>query len=191
MDGIKEKSGSLKTGNLMLRSLSDGDREAMRRMLTDEKIKKTYMIPDFSGREQEDVFFDRLKALSEKKDRFVYGISLQEDLIGFINECGRDGKSVEIGYFIASEHWGRGYATQALRAALAELFRMGFECVAAGFFEENPASSRVMEKAGMHPADRESVIEYRGRKHRCLYREIENNASCRMVQGDGTDRTDP
>ena len=46
---------------------------------------------------------------------------------------------------------------------------MGFEHVKAGFFEENMASCRVMEKCGMTKLDVEDDIEYRGVMHHCLY----------------------
>ena len=76
---------------------------------------------------------------------------------------------MEIGYFVDPAHWNQGYATEAFAAAIRELFRMGYRAVTAGYFEENPASRRVMEKCGLKPLDRESVIAYRGTDHRCLY----------------------
>ena len=77
--------------------------------------------------------------------------------------------SAEIGYGILEEYRGQGYASEALEAAIEELFRMGFEFVKAGYFAENPASRRVMEKCGMHPLPEEAVIPYRGIDHRCLF----------------------
>ena len=56
----------------------------------------------------------------------------------------------EVGYWIGLPFWGRGLATGALRL----LLQFGFETLAlnrieAGHFSYNPASGRVMEKAGM------------------------------------------
>ena len=57
--------------------------------------------------------------------------------------------SAEIGYWLGAEHWGRGYATEALIAAsdyaFSELDLLRLE---AGVFSSNPASARVLEKAG-------------------------------------------
>jgi RimJ/RimL family protein N-acetyltransferase/quinol monooxygenase YgiN len=56
----------------------------------------------------------------------------------------------ELGYWIGVPHWGRGYATEAS----IELVRYGFEALGlnriyACHFAVNPASGRVLEKAGL------------------------------------------
>lgn len=76
---------------------------------------------------------------------------------------------IEVGYVISPEYKGNGYATEALKAAIDELFRMGYNHVTAVFFEENAASRRVMEKCGMHLLDMEDTEDYQGVTHRCLY----------------------
>ena len=56
---------------------------------------------------------------------------------------------VEIGYGIAPSRRGRGYATEALRAALLYVTAQGsVTAVVAGTDHDNPASRRVLEKAG-------------------------------------------
>ena len=90
-----------------------------------------------------------------------------------LNDCGMDGESAELGYFIDPEHWNHGYASEALKAAVDELFLRGYRRVRAGYFEENGASCRVMEKCGMKPIEHEEIISYRGTDHKCLFREIE------------------
>lgn len=56
----------------------------------------------------------------------------------------------EMGYWFAPEHWGRGYATEAARAIIEFGFRdLALAKVHAGAFHWNPASSRVLVKAGM------------------------------------------
>jgi RimJ/RimL family protein N-acetyltransferase len=57
---------------------------------------------------------------------------------------------LEIGWRLAAEHWGRGYATEAARAVLT----FGFETLTAGEIvsftvPDNLRSRRVMEKIGM------------------------------------------
>ena len=61
---MKEKRNVLRTRRLVMRPLEEEDREAMLRMLTDERIRKTYMIPVFRSRERADAYYDRLTALS-------------------------------------------------------------------------------------------------------------------------------
>ncbi|MGB3330787.1 MAG: GNAT family N-acetyltransferase, partial [Thermomicrobiales bacterium] len=55
-----------------------------------------------------------------------------------------------VGYMLLSTEWGRGYATEALRAAIAFMLDdLGGTHVWAWCFAANGASERVMQKAGM------------------------------------------
>lgn len=68
------------------------------------------------------------------------GLQLQRDV-----HC----RAAELGYWIAEPHWGRGIATRAVQAFTAEAFeRYDLLRVYAMVFETNPASARVLEKAG-------------------------------------------
>ena len=56
----------------------------------------------------------------------------------------------ETGYCLGRRWWGRGIATEALRAVIDFLFaQVNFHRVAAVHDPNNPASGRVMQKAGM------------------------------------------
>ncbi len=60
-----------------------------------------------------------------------------------------EGCGAEIGYWIGEPFWGRGIATAAVRAATeAALAEPGLYRVFAAVFAWNPASMRVLEKAG-------------------------------------------
>ncbi len=74
-----------------------------------------------------------------------------EQLLGAISlVIEREHSRGEIGYWIAREKWGRGYASEAAHAvtgyafADVELHRVQGRC-----FTRNPASARVMQKLGM------------------------------------------
>jgi RimJ/RimL family protein N-acetyltransferase len=55
----------------------------------------------------------------------------------------------EVGYWIGRPYWGRGYATEALEAGVIWASRnWRRRALVAGHFEDNPASGRVLEKAG-------------------------------------------
>jgi ribosomal-protein-alanine N-acetyltransferase len=57
---------------------------------------------------------------------------------------------VEIGWRLAAEHWGRGYATEAARAVLAFGFAsLGLREIVSFTVPANSRSRRVMEKIGM------------------------------------------
>ncbi|WP_067436276.1 GNAT family N-acetyltransferase [Nocardioides jensenii] len=60
------------------------------------------------------------------------------------------GTQAELGWSLHPDHGGRGYATEAVRAALALCFeRLGLRRVTAECFAENEASWRLMERLGM------------------------------------------
>ena len=58
-------------------------------------------------------------------------------------------RSAEIGYWLGEEFWGRGIATEAVRALTEHAFSRFEVCrVYAAAYEWNPASMRVLDKAG-------------------------------------------
>lgn len=57
----------------------------------------------------------------------------------------------EVGYWIAREHWGRGYATEAGHAVLQIARMLGHRKLSAGHFVDNPASGAVLRKLGFVP----------------------------------------
>ena len=61
-----------------------------------------------------------------------------------------DNSTVEIGYSLAREQWGKGLMTEALLAVIGETFRtLKVHRIEAMHFTDNPASGRVMEKCGL------------------------------------------
>lgn len=71
-----------------------------------------------------------------------------------VGGCGlgrRPSGAVELGYWIAREHWNRGLATEAAGAVLDIARTMGFAQVEASHYLDNPASARVLEKLGFTP----------------------------------------
>lgn len=159
----------IKTERLELKPLSDSDRDNMIELLTNNEIKKTYMLPDFESEEQAEKLFLRLKEGSLADKVYQVGIYLNGMLIGFANEVEREDDKIELGYMIHPEHHNQGYGTEMLKAMIEEMFARGFSEVIAGAFEENPASMRVMEKSGMTKLDKTDEIEYRGVLHKCMY----------------------
>lgn len=174
MSPAKNKKPVLCGNQVQLRRIRDNDRQSMLSLLTDAEVSKTFLLPSYSSEEEAVPLFERLMQLSLAPDRFVYGIFLQDELIGFLNEVEIRNRDIELGYVISPTHWNRGYATDALGAAIDELFRLGYCVVRAGAFEDNAASLRVMEKCGMVKNGQTEALEYRGAVHNCVYCEIHN-----------------
>ena len=159
----------IRTRRLVLMPLTEADQEAALDLLTNDVVKKTYMLPDFENREDAIPLFRRLLDLSNGTVRYLRGIYLRDRLIGYLNEVEKEDTSMEVGYLIHPDYHNQGYMTEALTAFIKDLFSMGVKEVIAGAFEENPASLRVMEKAGMKKLERSDEIEYRDKVHRCIY----------------------
>lgn len=88
----------------------------------------------------------------EKTFRWIVELKDNHDLIGTIdvsNNFLRFG-TCDIGYCYGEKFWNKGYGTEALKTVIKYLFE---ECdadiVCAGHLINNPASGKVMEKAGM------------------------------------------
>lgn len=76
-------------------------------------------------------------------------ITLDGVLIGGIS-CGD-----HLGYWIAPDHWGRGYASEAAAAAADDFFqRRSDDQLASGYFEGNEASLRILKRLGFHETAR-------------------------------------
>ncbi|MFM6831212.1 MAG: GNAT family N-acetyltransferase [Novosphingobium sp.] len=71
-------------------------------------------------------------------------------LIGCAGLISEDGESV-IGYWIARQHWNKGYATEAVKALLRLAPTLGHRRIVARHFADNTASARVLAKAGFRP----------------------------------------
>ena len=78
---------------------------------------------------------------------FVAGVFAREGpLVGLVG-CGGD--PVSIMYFVDPAHWGKGYATEALKTFVAFLFqRFPIDHVVADAYVDNPASCAVLRKSG-------------------------------------------
>lgn len=70
----------------------------------------------------------------------------------------------DLGFWFGKDHWGQGYATEAVTAvADYSLNTLGAGRLKAGVFIENPASARVLEKAGFtEGVTFELDLEHRG-----------------------------
>lgn len=151
-----------------LQKLSPGDAASTMEILMHNTVKKTYMVPDLTN-ETARKLFDRLLALSHDPAHYIRGIYANNAIIGFLNDTQIENGSIELGWVVHPDYHNHGYATQAVTAAIRELFLKGYREVTAGAFTDNPASIRVMEKCGMHKIEKTEEIDYRGEIHDCVF----------------------
>ena len=168
-DLTKKGNVMIQTERLTLKPFSEEDAHIIYRIMSDDCVKKTYLVPDFPSEEAGLKLARRLIALSADDAHFIRGIYRNGTLIGFINDVERKEGSMELGYVVAPLYQNQGYATEAFRAVIVHLFEKGWNEIIAGAFSKNMASIRVMEKCGMKKIEKQAEIEYRGRLHRCVY----------------------
>lgn len=69
--------------------------------------------------------------------------------IGFIPLCDVERYSAELGYWLGEPYWNRGIMSEAIRLVVEHVFReTDIIRLFASVYEHNPASMRVLEKAG-------------------------------------------
>ncbi len=78
-------------------------------------------------------------------------------LIGCVGLVEDEGQT-ELGYWIARQHWNKGYATEAVRALLSLAPTLGHRRIVARHFTDNAASARVLAKAGFCPTGEVRLI---------------------------------
>lgn len=156
----------LQTERLTLDALCASDAPAMCAgwMNSENALRYTYLSPGMTVPECE-VFIARMAARSAEDPGFrQWAIREGGALVGTIGLYAEpDGRQARVMYLLSESAWGRGIATEALRAVLAFAFEgAGVHRVEGDCFSENVASARVMEKAGMR---REGVLRDAFWKH--------------------------
>lgn len=90
--------------------------------------------------------------ISIEEPHLAFAIANENEAFGVIGyHPGQDvyRYSAEIGYWIGEEYWGQGIMTRAVTSFSTYLFEaFAFNRLFAGTFSSNPASARVLEKAG-------------------------------------------
>lgn len=93
-----------------------------------------------------------IRQVHDSEPETTFAIASDEEAIGaigFIPQGDVYRKSAEIGYWLGEAFWGQGITTRAVRTLTEYAFKnFDLNRLYAGVFEWNPASVRVLEKAG-------------------------------------------
>lgn len=141
-----------RTERLLLRPGWSEDAPALYRAICDEGIVRNLAhAPWPYSYGDAETFLARERSPAEPAMLIFLRTAAAPELIGGIG-FGRTPGGVELGYWLARTHWGRGYATEAGRAVLAAARdSLRLKRIEAGHFLDNPASGRVLEKLGFRP----------------------------------------
>jgi RimJ/RimL family protein N-acetyltransferase len=151
----------LRTERLLLRQWRDDDLEPFAALNADAETMRYFPAP--LTRAQSDAFaaYNRGRIAERGWGLWAVEVVGAAPFVGFVglNEPRFEAHftpAVEVGWRLARTHWGRGYATEAGRAAIAFAFaELGLEEIVSFTTEPNERSRRVMERLGMthDPAD--------------------------------------
>ena len=147
---VIETSPVIETRRLLLRAPAPRDVSAIAQLANDEAItRNTLRMPHPYGHRDAEAFVTDVAAQNPAKANTF--LIEHEDLgpVGVIGLFEDADLAPEIGYWIGQPFWGRGFATEALEGALVWAGkRWRRRALMSGHFADNPASGRVLEKAG-------------------------------------------
>lgn len=139
---------AIETPRLRLRGLEPQDAVPIAGLANDFEVARMLVpLPHPFTLADAEAFVARQRGTASPRDR-VFGV--EHKTFGVIGVLGfrRDGPFAEVGYWLGRTFWGRGLATEALVAAMDWARRAGARAVFSGHFPDNPASGRVLVKAG-------------------------------------------
>lgn len=139
---------------IALRPLKRGDPGQVYRCARDRDVALwTRNIPHPYPRAEAARFIRRQQAARRRGSRYTFAVTRSEDgaLVGVVAlvHLDRTHRCAEIGYFVGKQHWGNGYATDAVRQTLAFGFRkLHLHRIVAKTDSANARSRRVLENNG-------------------------------------------
>ncbi|HTC05965.1 MAG TPA: GNAT family N-acetyltransferase [Xanthobacteraceae bacterium] len=136
----------LATARLVLRAPRRSDGEAIAALANDRRIAaNTARIPHPYAIEDAEQF---IAAVNKREGEACFAVTLDGAPIGVCSvDLREDGP--EVGYWLGVPYWGRGFATEAVRALIDHAFGdLEHETLISGSRVNNPASRRVLEKCG-------------------------------------------
>jgi len=142
---------TLHTDRLLLRAHTLADAPELARLAGAREVAATTLrIPHPYSLADAEAF---ITGWQDADERVAFAIVLRENSVllgGAGLRLEKEHRHAELGYWIGTPYWGKGYATEAARAIL----RYGFEVlklhrIHASHFADNAASGNILRKIGM------------------------------------------
>lgn len=145
----------LKTSRLILRRWQARDRVPFARLNADLEVMRYF--PNALAPAESDALIAKIDRHFQKHGFGLWAVELRAsgEFIGFVGLSSADfpahfTPAVEVGWRLARVFWGRGYATEAARAAVTDGFaRLNLAEIVSFTARENWRSRRVMARLGM------------------------------------------
>jgi ribosomal-protein-alanine N-acetyltransferase len=144
---------TLKTTRLLLRPFADSDAEAIYALQSNASVLRYWDSPPWTERSRADAFIAACRKMEEEGSGARFAIETQDEH-AFVGWCSMFRwnpvyRSLGIGYCLDEPAWGKGYATEAVRAMLHWAYvTLDLNRVEAELDTRNAASARVLEKLG-------------------------------------------
>lgn len=145
----------LKTPRLLLRRFRAEDaQDYFTRLGSSEEVTRYMLWQPHKSLQESRESIERILGKYQSGDCYCWAIALAEDntMIGRIDLLRLDPEtgSCSFAYMLGKHFWNQGFGTEALRAVFSFAFeKMNMERITADHMCVNPASGKVMQKAGM------------------------------------------
>jgi [ribosomal protein S5]-alanine N-acetyltransferase len=149
----------LQTARVRLRPFEAADAPEVARLASDRRISSmTLFVPHPYELHHAQDWIARHDELWISDNEAIFAVCLRDQdspgtLVGAIGlSIERAHQRAELGYWIGVPYWGQGFATEASRALIDFGFEsLGLQRIHSCHFGTNPASGRVLVKAGLRP----------------------------------------
>ncbi|MGK7956979.1 MAG: GNAT family N-acetyltransferase [Crocosphaera sp.] len=147
------------TPRLKLREWKEEDKDLFFRLNSDPRVME--FMPKLLSKQESDYFVERIKTKFQKDGYSFLAVELIETQI-FIGLIGLSipefhacfTPCVEIGWRLAYDYWGQGYATEGAKASLQYGFQeLNLSEIVSFTVPQNIRSRQVMERIGMNYVD--------------------------------------
>ena len=146
---------TLTSARLCLRPFELADASAVQRLASDERVALAattipHPYPDGAAEAWISTHADAFAA----KREVIFAVTLRDrtELVGAISllDISQQHARGEVGYWTGVEYWNHGYCTEAFARIIPYAYEeLGITKMVARCSAQNPASARVMEKAGL------------------------------------------
>ncbi len=137
--------------NLRLRAPQDDDAAGLAKLAGDWDVARwTAYVPHPYEPAMAEAFIGEARVKAAAGIAYTFAIERIADgaLVGCV-ECRIEGEEADLSYWIGKPFWNRGFAGETVRRLLRFIFLdLGLARATAGTMADNPASARVLEKAG-------------------------------------------
>jgi RimJ/RimL family protein N-acetyltransferase len=139
--------------DLILRPIEHADAERFAELCNDETLaRNTSTIPFPYTIEDAKNFVNQSIHDVDTSAQYRFAVCRAGEIIACTGLMRTEDTAFELGYWVGQKARGQGIATKAASAIIRYAFeKLGGETINAGYFLDNPASGRVLEKLGFKP----------------------------------------